>query len=73
MPVALVHVEPFGGYSKKIKNVSELKDGATIAIPNDPSSGGRALVLLQKQGPGQAEGSVNILATAADVIENPRS
>ena len=38
VPVALVHVEPFGGYSKKIKNVSELKDGATIAIPNDPST-----------------------------------
>src|SRR5687768_8227483 len=50
VPVALVHVEPFGGYSKKIKSLSELKDGATVAIPNDPSNGGRALVLLQKQG-----------------------
>ena len=51
VPVALVHVEPFGGYSKKIKSLAELKDGATVAIPNDPS---------------------NILATAADVVENPK-
>lgn len=48
--VGLVHVEPFGGYSKKIKSLAELKDGATIAIPNDPSNSGRALLLLQKQG-----------------------
>ena len=72
VPVALVHVEPFGGYSKKIKNVSELKDGATIAIPNDPSNGGRALVLLQKQGLVKLKDPSNILATAADVIENPK-
>ena len=45
-----VHVEPFGGYSKKIKNLSELKDGATVAIPNEGSNSGRALILLQKAG-----------------------
>jgi len=45
-----VHVEPFGGYSKKIKNISELKDGATVAIPNEGSNSGRALLLLQKAG-----------------------
>ena len=72
VPVALVHVEPFGGYSKKIKNISELKDGATIAIPNDPSNGGRALVLLQKQGLVKLKDPSNILATAADVVENPK-
>lgn len=37
------------GYSKKIKTVAELKDGATIAIPNDPTNLGRALLLLQKK------------------------
>ena len=45
-----VHVEPFGGYSKKIKNLSELKEGATVAIPNEGSNSGRALILLQKAG-----------------------
>lgn len=37
------------GYSRKIKSVNELKDGATIAIPNDPTNLGRALLLLQKR------------------------
>ena len=72
VPVALVHVEPFGGYSKKIKSLSDLKDGATVAIPNDPSNGGRALVLLQKQGVIKLKDPANILATAADVVENPK-
>ena len=45
-----VHVEPFGLYSATIKDISELKDGSTIAIPNDPSNGGRALLLLQANG-----------------------
>lgn len=72
VPVALVHVEPFGGYSKKIKSLAELKDGATVAIPNDPSNGGRALVLLQKQGVIKLKDPSNILATAADVTDNPK-
>lgn len=72
VPVALVHVEPFGGYSKKLKSLSDLKDGATVAIPNDPSNGGRALVLLQKQGLIKLKDPANILATAADVVENPK-
>ena len=50
VPNGKVHVEPFGAYSSKIKNIKDLKDGASIAIPNDPSNGGRALILLAKQG-----------------------
>ena len=46
--VAQVHVDPFGGYSKKIKNLANLPDGTSVAIPNDPSNCGRALLLLQK-------------------------
>lgn len=42
-------VFPMAGYSKKIKTIAELKDGATIAIPNDPTNLGRALLLLQKK------------------------
>jgi len=71
VPVALVHIEPFGAYSKRIKNISELKDGATVAIPNDPSNGGRALLLLQKQGLLKLKDPSNILATPLDVAENP--
>jgi D-methionine transport system substrate-binding protein len=70
--VGKVHVEPFGAYSRKIKNISELKDGASVAIPNDPSNGGRALLLLQKQGLLKLKDPSNILATPVDVIENPK-
>jgi D-methionine transport system substrate-binding protein len=43
-------VEPIGLYSLKFKNVAGLPDGASIGIPNDPSNGGRGLLLLQTQG-----------------------
>lgn len=72
VPNGKVHVEPFGAYSKKIKAVSELKDGATIAIPNDPSNAGRALVLLQKQGLIQLKDPANITATPIDIVKNPK-
>src|SRR5690606_24491100 len=48
--VQRVHVEPFGGYSSRYKSLKELPDGATIAIPNEGSNSGRALLLLQKAG-----------------------
>lgn len=70
--VGLVHVEPFGAYSSKIKNIGELKDGAQVAIPNDPSNGARALLLLQKQGLIKLKDPGNILSTARDVVENPK-
>jgi D-methionine transport system substrate-binding protein len=37
---------PMGVYSKKVKSLDELKEGATVAIPNDPTNGGRALLVL---------------------------
>src|SRR5580658_6972831 len=43
VPDSTVHIEPFGGYSRRIKNVSELRDGANVAVPNDPSNSARAL------------------------------
>ena len=52
-----VHIEPMGVYSKKVKDLKELKDGASIAIPNDPTNGGRALLLLQKAGLRTTSGS----------------
>ena len=41
-------VYPLAGYSKKIKNVNELQDGAKVVVPNDPTNRGRALILLEK-------------------------
>lgn len=70
--VGLVHVEPFGAYSQKIEDVSELKDGALVALPNDPSNGARALLLLQREGLIQLKDPSNILATARDIADNPK-
>lgn len=67
-----VHVEPFGGYSKKIKSLAELKDGATVAIPSDGSSSGRALILLQKAGILTLKDPSNALATSRDIKDNPK-
>src|SRR5690554_3424665 len=70
--VGLVHVEPFGAYSSKVKSLDELKEGAQVALPNDPSNGARALLLLQKAGLITLKDPTNILATSRDIVENPR-
>ncbi|MET0342374.1 MAG: methionine ABC transporter substrate-binding lipoprotein MetQ [Polyangiales bacterium] len=65
-------VYPIAAYSKKIKKLSELKDGAEIAVPNDPTNLGRALVLLEKQGLLKLKPGVGAKATSLDIAENPR-
>jgi len=72
VPGGNVHVEPFGAYSRKIRRTVDLRDGAVVAIPNDPSNSGRALVLLQKQGLIKLKDPSSILATARDVVANPK-
>lgn len=65
-----VHIEPMGVYSSKVKKLDELKDGATIAIPNDPTNGARALRVLE---------SANLLKlkdgdliSKLDITDNPK-
>lgn len=71
--VGKIHVEPFGAYSKKIKSVSEITDGATVSIPNDATNGGRALLLLEKQGIIKLKDGVGLEATVKDIAENPKN
>lgn len=66
-------VYPLAGYSKKIKNVAELKDGAVIAVPNDPSNLARALILLEKQGLIKLKDNTNLFSTSLDIVENPKN
>lgn len=66
-----VHLEPMGLYSRQIKDLKDLPKGAKIAIPNDPTNGGRALLLLQKQGLITLKDSSNILSTVQDIASNP--
>lgn len=67
-----VHVEPFGVYSSKIKDIAELKDGAQVAIPNDVTNGGRALLLLQHAGVLTLKAEAGITAMPRDIAENPK-
>lgn len=64
---------PMGLYSKKIKSLDELAEGATVAIPNDPSNGGRGLLLLQKEGLLKLKPEAGILPSPNDIIENPKN
>lgn len=45
-----VHIEPMGVYSRKVKSLKDFPEGAKIAIPNDPTNGGRALKFLLTPG-----------------------
>ena len=63
---------PIGIYSKKIKSLKDLKEGARFGIPNDPTNGGRALLLLQDQGLIKLKASAGLKATPLDVVENPK-
>ena len=65
-------VYPIVAYSKKIKNVSELVNGSTVAIPNDPTNGGRSLLLLQKYGLLKLKDGVGLLPKVTDIVDNPK-
>ncbi|HWP96079.1 MAG TPA: MetQ/NlpA family ABC transporter substrate-binding protein [Syntrophomonadaceae bacterium] len=72
--IAKVHIEPMGFYSRKIKAKDELKPGAKIAIPDNPSNEYRALALLQNNGLIKLkEGLSNYSATPRDIIDNPKN
>ena len=64
-------IYPVAAYSKKINDISELSDGAKIAIPNDPSNGGRTLILLHQRGFIKLRDVTNLEATPRDIVENP--
>ena len=68
-----VHIEPMGLYSKKLKDVSEVEDGAQVSIPNDATNGGRALLLLEKAGLLKLKEDAGISATVRDIVENPKN
>ena len=71
--VGKTFVYPIVAYSKKIKSISELKPGQTIVIPNDPTNGGRSLLLLQKQGLIKLKDGVGLLPKVADITANPKN
>lgn len=70
--IAGVHVEPLGGYSRRWKALAAIPDGATVAIPNEGTNSGRALLLLQKFGLITLPPSAGPLSTVCDIADNPR-
>lgn len=64
---------PMGVYSKKVKSLDELKDGATVGIPNDPTNGGRALLVLASKGVLKVNPDAGLKVTPADITENPKN
>ena len=63
---------PMAAYSKRLNSLNELKDGATVTIPNDPTNGGRALLILAAQGLIELDPAAGILPTVIDVTKNDR-
>ena len=67
-----IHIEPIALYSKKVTKLADLKNGAEIAIPNDPTNEGRALLLLEAAGLIKLEPDAGLEATPVKVTENPK-
>lgn len=67
-----VHIEPFGAYSARHKTLADLPDGATVAIPNEASNGGRALLLLQRADLITLKDPANPLSSLRDIATNPK-
>ncbi|MFF8682182.1 MetQ/NlpA family ABC transporter substrate-binding protein [Streptomyces sp. NPDC015237] len=71
--VASVHLEPLGLYSHKADKAGDLKNGATIALPNDTVTEARALQLLASEGLITLKGGAGNSATTADITKNPKN
>ena len=71
--VGSIHYEPFGIYAGKTASLEELADGAQVAIPNDATNGGRALLLLEQEGLITLKEGAGITATVTDIVDNPKN
>ena len=71
--VAGIHVEPMGIYAGKSDSLDNLPDGASVAVPNDATNEGRALLLLEAQGLIKLADDSNLSSTPKDIVENPKN
>lgn len=71
--IAGIHFEPFGLYPGKTKTIKDLANGATIAVPNDPSNEARALLLLQDAGLLKLKNPKDVKSTVNDITSNPKN
>ena len=68
-----IFITPLLGFSSKIKDIKDLEDGAEIIIPNDPTNGARALLILDKEGLIKLKDRNNLNSTEVDIVENPKN
>lgn len=73
VPLGFTYVAPLRAYSDKIASLDELQDGDTVAIPNDPTNGGRALLALEQAGVIEVDDAAGILPTLSDITDNPKN
>ena len=72
VPVGKTVLTVMAVFSRKLKSLADLPQGGRVAIPNDPTNGGRALLLLAQGGAIKLAPGVDFRATVADVVENPK-
>ncbi|NUT26638.1 MAG: ABC transporter substrate-binding protein [Streptomyces sp.] len=73
VPNATVHLEPLGVYSQGVKKLTDLKKGATVALPNDTTNEARALKLLEANGVIKLKSGAGYAATPKDIAANPKN
>lgn len=71
VPLAEIHYEPLGIYSKKIEKLSDLPPGASVAVPSDPSNESRALLFLSTLGLIELKNTNSSCMTICDITRNP--
>ncbi|GMA52210.1 lipoprotein [Alicyclobacillus contaminans] len=71
VPTVSVHFEPLGLYAGRSKSLTNVKDGATVAVPNDTTNEARALLLLQDAGLIQLKDPNSLSETVQDIVQNP--
>ena len=71
--IAKTITTPMGVYSEKLKSLDELPEDAKVAIPNDPTNGGRALLVLQELGVIKLAEGTGLVPSPLDVTENPKN
>ena len=71
--VGYTYISPMAAYSDSIKSLEELTEGSEILIPNDPTNGGRALLLLEQAGVIEVDDQANATPTTKDIIKNDKN
>lgn len=73
VPLGFTYVAPIRAYSQSLDSLDDLPEGGTVAIPNDPTNGGRALLALEQAGVLEVDDAAGVLPTVNDITSNPKN